>query len=427
MFFRLKTIEELIAIMEDLQVLDQEAVPLDTAYGRTLARDVGAGEDLPGFRRSAMDGFAVRAKDTFGATESLPALLEITGEVSMGRVPEVEVGAGQAVRIATGGMLPPGADAVVMIEYCHCLDQRTIEVARAVSPLENVIQPDDDVRRGETVLTRGSLLRPQDVGVLAGLGLTEVAAVRRPRVAVLSTGDEVVPVERAPGPGEVRDVNSHTLAAFCRSLGAVPVVLGLAPDRFESLREKAELGLQKADSLWISGGSSVGTRDMTVQVMESFPGMEILAHGVSISPGKPTIFARMGAKTVWGLPGHAASALVVAEVLLSPFIRRLAGEAHWPSPRIPGVEAELARNIESAQGRDDFIRVRLISVERRLVAEPLFGKSGLISPLVEADGLVRVDRFTEGLYQGSVVEVMPFHVMGALRGGVRKAAAGDRD
>ncbi|MFP3928939.1 MAG: gephyrin-like molybdotransferase Glp [Desulfobacteraceae bacterium] len=427
MFFRLKTTEEIIRIIGGLQVLDQETVPLKDAYGRILSRDVEAPEDLPGFRRSSMDGFAVRARDTFGASESLPALLEIAGEVPMGRAPDVEVGPGQAARIATGGMLPEGADAVVMVEYCHKLDERTVEVARAASPLENVIQPNDDVRSGEKILAQGAFLRPQDVGILAGLGLTRVKVVRRPRVAVLSTGDEVVPVDSVPGPGRVRDVNSHTLAAFCRALGAVPVSLGLAPDRFESLREKVEAGLQQADSVWISGGSSVGTRDMTIRVMESFQGMEILAHGVSISPGKPTILAQLAGKSVWGIPGHAASALVVAEVLLSPFIRRLAGERHWPAPGPSPLQAELSRNIESAQGRDDFIRVRLANTGGRLIAEPLFGKSGLISPLVEADGLVRVDRFTEGLYQGEIVDVIPFHFIGALRSPVRGVPEGGLD
>lgn len=405
MFFQLKTVEEILSIVEGLDPLPEETVPLEEALGRVTAHDVTSDEDLPGFHRASMDGLAVRARDTFGATESLPALLEIVGDVVMGEVPGVSVGPGQAIRIPTGGMIPPGADAVVMIEYCHPLDDRTVEVARGVSPLENVIQPDDDVQKGPPVLLRGRRMRPQDLGILAGLGRVRVPVVRRPNIAVLSTGDEVVPVDQSPRPGQVRDINSHTLAAFCRSFGAVPRTLGLAPDRFEPLRAKVEQGLSHADSVWISGGSSVGTRDLTVQVMESFPGMEILAHGVSISPGKPTILARTGSRTVWGLPGHVASALVVAEVLLAPFLRRLSGEEVSALPGPAHVQAELARNIASAPGRDDYIRVRLRQENGRLLAEPLFGKSGLISPLVDADGLVRVDRFTEGLYQGDSVTI----------------------
>ncbi|MCF8061087.1 MAG: molybdopterin molybdotransferase MoeA [Deltaproteobacteria bacterium] len=409
MFFQLKTVEDILDIIGGLDgPADETRVSLTDALDRVLAGDVISPEALPGFARSSMDGFAVRARDTFGATEGLPALLEISGEVAMGAEPDRGIAPGQAARIATGGMLPEGADAVVMVEYSQALDERTVEVSRAVSPLENVIGPEDDVRKGEHVLPRGTRLRPRELGVLAGLGLDGVAVVRRPVIAVISTGDEIVPVDRTPRPGQVRDINSHTLSAFCTRLGAEPLGLGLVPDRFDRLRERLLHGLERADSVWISGGSSVGTRDLTVQVLESIDGMEILAHGVSISPGKPTILARRGRCTVWGLPGHAASALVVAEILLGPFLRRITGERGEPLPPHGSVEAELSRNIESAPGRDDFIRVRLHRKEGRLVAEPLFGKSGLISPLARADGLLRVDRFTEGLYQGARVTVRLF-------------------
>lgn len=406
MFFQLKTVEEVLRIIDGLPaVRDEKIEPLSSALGRVLSRDVVSPEALPGFSRSSMDGFAVRAQDTYGAAESLPALLEIAGEVFMGTRPEGGIGPGQAFRIATGGMLPPGADAVVMVEYCHALDENTVEVARAVSPLENVIGPEDDISKGEQVIPAGTRLRPQELGVLAGLGISEVAVAHPPVVAVLSTGDEVVPIDKTPSPGQVRDINTYTLSAFCAGMGASPIVLGLVPDRFDQLQERINTGLGKADSVWISGGSSVGTRDLTIRALESIEGMEILAHGVSISPGKPTILARLGRRTIWGLPGHVSSALVVAEVLLRPFLQRISGEpAQYPLIRL-GVEAELGRNIESAQGRDDFIRVSLREENGRIIANPLFGKSGLISPLLEADGLVRVDRFTEGLYRGDRVTV----------------------
>lgn len=391
--------------MQGLDGVSGRAVsPLSAALHRVLAEEVISPEALPGFRRASMDGFAVRARDTFGASESLPAFLQVVGEIGMGTAPAEAVRPGQAVRIATGGMLPEGADAVVMVEYCHAPDAGTVEVSRAVSPLENVIGPEDDVRKGERILAAGKRLRPQELGLLAGLGLEAVAVLPAPVVAVLSTGDELVPVNQSPRPGQVRDINSHTLSAFCTRWGAVPVGLGLVPDRFEQLRDRLVEGLERADSVWISGGSSVGTRDLTVQVLESIEGMEILAHGVSISPGKPTILARMDRRTVWGLPGHVASALVVAEVLLRPFLRSLSGLPPETAPSAV-VEAELRRNIESSPGRDDFIRVQLRREDGRLWADPLFGKSGLISPLARADGLVRVDRFTEGLYQGDRVRV----------------------
>lgn len=408
MFFKVKTTEEVLRLLKEFPPVEMETIALEGSLGRVVGEDILSPEDLPGFQRSSMDGYAIRAKDSFGASESLPALLEIAGEVKMGQVPTVTVKEGQAVKIATGGMLPEGADGVVMAEYCHLLDENTIEISRAISPQENVIQPDDDFKQGSVVLPKGNRLRPQDVGVLAGLGLTNMKAYKRPKAAIISTGDEVVPVDRSTKPGQVRDINSYTLGAFCQLRGVEPVILGLCKDRFDQLRSLVEKGLAAADTVWISGGSSVGTRDLTLKVFESFADMEILVHGISISPGKPTVIARMGRRAVFGLPGHTASAMVVAEVFLGPFLATLSGVGDFTREGMGEVEATLSRNIESAGGRDDFIRVKLTKGEKGWVAEPVFGKSGLISTLVEADGLLRVDRNTEGLYQGDRVKVMVF-------------------
>jgi molybdopterin molybdotransferase len=408
LYFKLKTSEEVFEILKTFPPVKEETISLGDGLGRVLSRTVTSPEDLPGFKRSSMDGYAVRAKDTFGATESLPVLLEIGGEVIMGQIPTVKTEPGKAVKISTGGMLPDGGDGVVMVEYCHALDDRTIEVSRSISPLENVIREDDDFKKGETVFEKGHVLRPQDVGLLAGLGISEISVYGRPKVAVISTGDEVVPVDQRPRPGQVRDINSYTLSAFCRQAGAAPMVLGLCGDSFEGLREKVAQGLEKADTLWISGGSSVGTRDHTLRVFESFEESEILVHGISISPGKPTIIARMGSRAVFGLPGHTASAMVVAEVFLTAFLSGLSGKQGSEGALHRTANAELGRNIESASGREDYIRVKLEKKGDKWVAEPVFGKSGLISTLVDADGLVRVDRNTEGLYQGQPVKVMLF-------------------
>ncbi len=415
MFFKVRTSEEVFEILKGFHPCGEETVSLKEALNRIISRDITAPEDLPEFPRSTMDGYAVRAKDTFGATESLPAFLETAGEVIMGQAPTDKVTPGKAIRISTGGMIPEGADAVVMIEYCHSLDEKTIEVSRTVSPLENVIKPGDDLKKGTVIFEKGFILRPQDLGLLAGLGIEKVTTFKRPRVAIISTGDEVIPIEQRPGPGQVRDINSYTLGAFCSSAGAIPINLGLCKDSFSDLRGMVANGLEDADTVWISGGSSVGARDITVQVLESFPGMELLAHGISISPGKPTIIARIGDKAVFGLPGHVASAMVVAEVFLTPFLAGLAGVAKAFEDSHFYVEAELTRNIESASGRDDYIRVKLIKRDGRYLAEPVFGKSGLISTLVEAQGLVKINRNTEGLYQGQVVNVLLFKpVKGAL-------------
>jgi molybdopterin molybdotransferase len=407
-FFKVKTVQEVLEIAASFDPVGDEATHLPEAFGRVLSEDVSSPEDLPSFPRSAMDGYAVRARDTYGASEGLPALLKVAGEISMGRSPERVVGPGEAVRISTGGMLPDGADAVVMIEYGHLMDERTLEVVRPVSPLENVIQPGDDFREKECVLSRGHRLRAQDLGVLAGLGLGMVRVFRRPRIGIISTGDEVVPMASHPGPGQVRDINTYTLSAFCQGLGAVPMILGLCPDRLDPLKALVTQGLAQSDSVWISGGSSVGTRDLTLQVLEGLPDFELLVHGISISPGKPTIMGRCGRKPVVGLPGHAASALIVAEVIMAPLVSRLSGETELTDRHCGLVKARLSRNVESAPGREDYVRVRLSREGDQVVAEPIFGKSGLISPLVEAHGLIRIDMNTEGLYQGDMVSVIPF-------------------
>ena len=407
-FFELKRPDEVFEIIDRLEPLEEETVILEESLGRVLSRDLSAPEDLPGFHRSTMDGYAVRARGTFGATESLPALFEMAGEVSMGRNDPIIVREGEAVKIPTGGMLPEGADGVVMVEYCTLLDGKTVEISKAISPLENIIQPGDDFRAGDLILQKGRRLRPQDIGVAAGLGFSHLPIFRIPRVSIISTGDEIVQVEERPLSGQVRDINRYTLGAFCRELGAEPVTMGICRDDFQMLKDMVEEGIERADSVWVSGGSSVGTRDLTLKVFETLPGFELLVHGISISPGKPTILGRCGGKTLVGLPGHVASALVVAQVFMSRVIIRLRGENRSRAHAFREVEAELSQNVESANGREDYLRVLLVQENGRSLAKPVFGKSGLISTLVNADGLVKIDMNTEGLYQGQMVKVMLF-------------------
>ena len=415
-FFKLKTPDEVFAVIDLWGPVGEEIISLEDAMDRVLSRDLTAPEDLPEFFRSTMDGYAVKAKSTFGANEGLPALFEVGGEVLMGEAGGIVVEEGQAVKIPTGGMLPEGADGVVMKEYCSLLDEETLEVSRTIAPLENVIQPGDDFRQGATFLNKGHRLRPQDLGVMAGLGLIEAPVFRKPRIAIISTGDEIAPVDKPCLPGQVRDINRYTLGALCRRVGAEPICMGICPDEFEALKGMSEKALIQADSLWISGGSSVGTKDLTLQVFETLPHFELLVHGISISPGKPTIIGKSGSQPVIGLPGHVASALVVAEVFMTRMLSRLSGDTGLGSHLYAGVEAELSQNIESANGREDYIRVKLIEEGGSLMAMPVFGKSGLISTLVEADGLIRIDMNTEGLYQGESVRVMLFNFAdGGLR------------
>ena len=359
-FFQLKRPNEVFEIIDRFEPLGEETVSLEASFGRVLSRDLVAPEDLPGFCRSTMDGYAVRARDTFGAAESLPALFEMTGEIAMGKSDPVTVGSGEAVKIPTGGMVPEGADGVVMVEYCTSLNGKTIEISKAVSPLENIIQPGDDFKAGDLFLQKGRRLRPQDLGVAAGLGIFHLPVFRIPRVAIISTGDEIVSVEESPLPGQVRDMNRYTLGAFCREIGAEPVPLGICRDDFQMLRDMVGEGAERADSVWVSGGSSVGTRDLTLKVFETLPGFELLVHGISISPGKPTILGKCGGKIFVGLPGHVASSLIVAQIFMSRVLFRLRGENPLRTEAFHEVEAELSRNVESANGREDYLRVSLM-------------------------------------------------------------------
>lgn len=402
-FFRVKTREQVWAEYRHFLPLAAEEVSLDLSLYRVLAAPVLAGEDLPGFMRSTVDGYAVRARDTFGASESSPALLEIVGDIPMGAIASFELAPGKAVRMPTGGMLPAGADSVVMVEYTEELDEQSLAVSRSVAPLENVIRPGDDFRAGQEVLPAGKRLRAQEIGLLAGLGQTTLSLRRCPRVAIISSGDEIVPVDRKPQPGQLRDMNSHSLAAMVRRWGGEPLQLGVVADQFEALQGKCREALARADVCLVSGGSSVGSRDLTLEVISSFADSEVLVHGVAISPGKPTMLVRVGDRAFWGLPGHVASALVVFQVLVGPFMAHLNGIAPslegWP------LRARITRNVASREGREDFIRVRLRQEDETVVAEPLFGPAGLISTLVLADGLARIPRHMEGVYGGEFVEV----------------------
>ncbi|MEJ2364267.1 MAG: molybdopterin molybdotransferase MoeA [Deltaproteobacteria bacterium] len=404
-FFKVKTREQVWDEFEQFTLLSGEEISLGQALNRVLAEPIIAKEDLPSFSRSIVDGYAVRAQDTFGGSERLPSLLEIVGEVGMGEPVSFELTGGKAARIPTGGMLPAGADSVVMVEYTEELDQKSVAINRSVAPWENVIRPGDDFCAGQEVLRAGKPLRPQEIGLLAGLGRQKVIVRRRPKVAIISTGDEIVPIEKQPRPGEVRDINSHSLAAMIESCGGVPLRLGLAPDQLPALREKCQEALDDGDICLISGGSSVGSRDLTLEVLASFADSEVLVHGVAISPGKPTLLVKAGEKGFWGLPGHVASAMVVFQVLVRPFMAYLKGEQLSLGEGRP-VRARLSRNVASKQGREDFIRVRITEKDGDLIAEPIFGESALISTLVRAHGLARIDRHTEGLYAGEQVEVI---------------------
>jgi molybdopterin molybdotransferase len=409
-FFRLRTREEVLALYPRFAPVGVEEVALGEAGGRVAARDLVAPEEVPSFRRASMDGYAVRAGDTFGATPGLPQYLEIRGSVPMGGAPAGVVGGGEAWRIATGGMLPGGADAVVMVEYTNEMPDGALEVRRPVAPGENVLQPGEDVKAHEPLFPAGRPLRPQDIGLLAALGTSRVPVYLRPRVAVLSSGDEIVPITENPAPGRVRDANAFMVAAQVRETGGLPLSRDIVPDDREVLYGVLAEALKEADLVIISGGSSVGARDLTLAAIEDLPGAEILVHGVAIRPGKPTILADVGGKPLLGLPGHPASAAIVMHVLGRPLLQRLAGLAENPSPWGGAVPARLSRNLAGASGREDFVRVRLRPESDTLWADPVLGPSGLLSPLVKSDGLVVIPLGVEGLFRDDPVTVHLFTV-----------------
>jgi molybdopterin molybdotransferase len=406
-FFKVLDIEQVVGLRHRFEKVSVEEAHLEKAVGRILAEDVHAPENLPGFARSTVDGYAVRAASTFGASESNPALFNLIGAVGMGELPRMSVGPGQAVRIATGGMLPSGADGLVMLEHSEALDDTTIEVFRSVAPGQHIIAANEDFQSGALIISSGRRLRPQDAGLLAAFGVTRISVFRRPMVGIISTGDEIVAVEERPGPAQVRDVNRYTLAGFVLQAGAVPVALGIARDQFQEIRTTCERALEQCDMLLISGGSSVGARDYTHEIISSFKEAELLAHGIAISPGKPTILARVLGKPFWGLPGHVASAMVVFTRVVRPFLLHIAGLAA-PLAEEVFLPARLTRNVASAQGRTDFIRVRLLRRANEWWADPILGKSGLINTMVISDGLIEVGKNSEGLDEGAPVEVILF-------------------
>ncbi len=401
-----------------------ETVPLTAALGRVLAEDVTAGEDVPGFDRSTVDGYAVRAADTFGASEALPALLTVLGDIRMGAAAKVSLAPGQTARVPTGGMLPAGADAVVMLEYAEEMDTTTVAAQRPVGPGENVLRRGEDMAAGAAVLARGRALRPQEIGALAGIGHTAVKVYRRPVVAVISSGDEIIPPGRIPGPGEIRDINAYALAAMAEDAGALPVIVGIIRDDYEALLAAVRgamagrvgtamgpgTGAGPADAVVVSGGSSVGARDATARVIAAVGPPGVIVHGVAVKPGKPTILGLAAGdppRPVFGLPGHPASAMVIFDLFVRPVLRRLAGLAAEGGPA-PVVRVRLAENVASSPAREEYVRVRLAVGPDGLRAHPVLGKSGLITTLVQADGLLRVPLGRQGYEAGDEVEVLPF-------------------
>ncbi len=403
-FLTAVTPDEALGIIKSFSLPARKSVRvrIDEALGRVVAQEVVASDDIPPFARSLVDGFAVRVKDVYGAKETTPALLVARGEVRVGEETTLSIGPGEAVYVATGAMLPQGADGVVMQEQTR-QTAHDIEVTKAVHKDENICFQGEDIRKGSTVLTPGKRLSAFDIGVLAALGIDEIVVYALPEVALISSGDEIVPVDVLPPPGKVRDINRHTISNLLNPAGCSVHFIGIAKDTLDDVSAK----LQEArgfDLIILSGGSSKGQSDFVTAAVERLGG-RILFHGINVRPGKPTIFGTLWGKPVFGLPGHPVSCSLIVLRFVLPIVNALRGETEAEEQTVKG---RLETNVPSSYGIEEYVRVKLSSVEGNCMVAPLYAKSSVISMLARADGYIIVPEGREGLEPGEEVEVHTF-------------------
>ncbi len=384
-----------------------ERIPTPTSLGRITGETITSPISMPPFPRSTVDGYAVRAADTYGSSDSLPAYLRLVGEVLMGTSPSFDLQPGEVGLIHTGGMLPDSSNAVVMLEYTQQVGPETIEILRPAAVGENTIKTGEDVKAGEAVIPAGHRIRPAEIGGLAALGILEVTVARKPTVGIISSGDEVVSPEKEILPGQVRDINSYTLSVLLEQAGAIAHSYGILPDNFEALETAAARALGECDALVITAGSSASARDLTAAVINKLGSPGVLVHGVNIKPGKPTILAVCNQKVVIGLPGNPVSALVIAGLFVVPAVQTILGRSdagesiHFP--------ARLSTNVPSQAGREDWVAAHLTTQDGEYQVDPIFSKSNLIFSLVRANSLIRVPPDATGLSAGELVEVQPLN------------------
>lgn len=394
----LEIAKEIISEKLSSYTLDSETVSLKNSLGRVLYSDVVSSENIPSFDRSTVDGFAVRAVDTYGSGESIPSQLNIVGEILMGEKADMEIGEGECVRISTGGMLPKNADSVVMVENTDCTFDEFCLIFKAVSPFENVTRKGDDLKEGQIILKKGTIVSSKHIGVLASLGITHIDVVRKIRVGIISTGDELVPIDSPSEMGKIRDINTHILSALVSELGCIGTEYGIVDDNFEAILEATEKAADENDIVLISGGSSAGVRDMTVKVIADLG--EVYFHGIALKPGKPTICGKVKDKAIFGLPGHPAAAYYVTLMTVKPLIESL----YEAEINDSVLTCPVSQNISSNHGREEIVSVKIIDGK----AVPAFSKSGVVSALSDSDGYIIIDRNSEGLKKDDTVKVHLF-------------------
>ncbi|KRU30629.1 molybdopterin molybdenumtransferase MoeA [Clostridium sporogenes] len=383
----------------------KEEVELLNSIDRVIYEDIVSQINVPNFRRSTVDGYAVNSKDIAGASESMPAMMNYKGEVFMGKIPEVNMDfPGDCVYVPTGGMIPEGSDSVVMVEYTERVHEDTVLINKATAYGEKVVEIGEDIAKEEVIIKKGKRLRPYEIGVLSSLGITKVPVCRKPKVAIISTGDEIVDPNKELKLGQIRDINSYLLQASIIEDGAIPINYGIIRDDFNLLKNTVEKAIEDTDIVLISGGSSVGKKDVTIDVINSLGDPGVFVHGIAIKPGKPTIIGNVKDKIVFGLPGHPLSAAIVYKIIAKHYIDKIAGAKEEVFPII----CKFNINYHSAKGREEYLPVTLNWQENEIIASPIFSKSGLISGFSKAYGFIKIDKNLEGIKKDEKVFVYRF-------------------
>lgn len=382
-----------------------EFVNLMESLERIIYDDIMSEIDVPHFRRSTVDGYAVNSKDVAGASESIPSIMDYKGEVLMGKKPDANISfPGECLYVPTGGMIPDGADSVVMVEYSERMDSDTVLINKPNAYGENVVEVGEDISKGECIIKKGKKIRAYELGVMSSLGMTQVPVCKRPKIAVISTGDEIVDPKETPKMGEIRDINSYVMQAFAIEDGCQPINYGVIKDDFELLKDTVNKAIDEADIILISGGSSVGKKDSTIDVINSLGQPGVIVHGIAIKPGKPTIIGKVRDKIVFGLPGHPLSAAIVYKVIVKYCIDKIKGFSEDIFP----IVCNFSINYHSAKGREEYLPVTLAWNEGEIIASPVLSKSGIISSFSKAYGFIKIDKNLEGIRQGEKVFVYRF-------------------
>lgn len=405
--FTVKKKGEVLELLEtefNNKILETEIVEILNAIGRVAAREVISIENVPEFRRTTVDGYAIRSRDTVGCSESLPAFLNVIGEIKMGEDTNIEIGDLEAIYVPTGGIVPSGADAVVMIEYTEKFDEE-IAIYRPVTVLENIVGIGDDVKKGEVLINKNTLIKTQHIGALAALGFTHIEVYKKPKIGIISTGDELIPINSDIKIGQIRDVNTYSLSGMAKEAGYEVVYIDRIKDDFNLIKESLDNAVSKCDIVLISGGSSVGNHDMTPDIINSLGSPGVLVHGIAIKPGKPTIVGKVGDTAIFGLPGHPAACMIAYQVIVENFINKTLLKMINEKKLI---KAKSGFQAHVSSGRDVFYMVTLEKSDDEYIAHPIHGKSGMISLLSKADGYIEIGMEKEGVKKEGIVSVNLF-------------------